>query len=152
MKNKVIHKTSIVQGIAFALMILGASFSFAFAEGNEDGEAIVGTARISESKALSVAEKAYTGTGVFTDIELEMEKGVLVYAVEYTEKDGNEVDVKVNAKTGAVVTIQSDKDEPQDDDMNDDEGDADKEDTTRMQTLINLLNQLIVLLRQQSNE
>jgi uncharacterized protein YpmB len=114
----------------------------------DDDEAIVGTASISESKALSVAEKAYTGSGTFTDIELEMEKGVLVYAVEYTEKDGNEVDVKIDAKTGVVVLIESDKDEAVDDDLDDaDEDDADT--TAKMQTLINLLNQLIALLRQQ---
>lgn len=45
-----------------------------------------------------------------------MEGDVLVYVVEFTESDGNEVDVKLNAKTGAVVLIESDKDEIEDDD------------------------------------
>jgi len=130
------------------LAFLAMTTGFAFAA-EDDDEPIVGTAEISESKALGIAEKAYTGNGTFTDIELEMEKGVLVYAVEYTEKDGNEVDVKLNAKTGAVVVIESDATEPFDDDEGDtDEDDGDK--TARMQTLINLLTQLIALLKTQA--
>ena len=130
---------------AAALMLFAMSFSFAFAA--DDDAPIVGTPSITESAALSIANKAYTGTGAFTDIELEMEKGVLVFAVEYTEKDGNEVDVKINAKTGVVVLVESDKDEA----VDDDENDVDNEETERisnMQTLINLLNQLVALLRQ----
>lgn len=148
-----IAKTSIASIILASLMLLGLSFSFAHAEtDNDDDEKVVGTASITESKALSIAEKAYTGSGRFTDIELEMEHGVLVYAVEYTENDGNEVDVKVNAKSGVVVLIESDEDEAEDDDEGDEDEDEDeKGNIARMQTLINLLNQLIALLRQQGS-
>ncbi len=139
-------KTFITYSVLLALMILGASFSFAFAATDDADEPIVGTAKISESKALGIAEAAYTGNGKFTDIELEMEKGVLVYAVEYTESDGNEVDVKVDAKTGEVVLVESDRDEAVDDDINDDDGDENQ--IAKMHTLINLLNQLIELLKQ----
>lgn len=132
------------------LLMMGASFSFVYAA-NDDDEAIVGTPRISESKALAIAEKTYTGNGTFTDIELEMEHGVLVYAVEYTEKDGNEVDVKVNAKNGEVVVMESDKNELTDDDEGDDEDDDnDANQNKRMQTLINLLTQLIELLHKKA--
>ena len=136
-----------VSTIAITLVLLGMTFSFAFAE--NDDEPIVGKAEISESAALAVADKAYTGDGKFTDIELEMEKGVLVFAVEYTENDGNEVDVKVNAKTGAVMVVESDRDEPIDDDLGDDEDEDNK--TSKMQTLINLLTQLIALIKQQAS-
>lgn len=150
MKNTTMYKTTIVHSMLLALMLLGASFSFAFAATDDEGGPIVGTPAISESKALSIADTAYTGDGAFTDIELEMEGGVLVYAVEYTESDGNEVDVKVNAETGTVVLVESDRDEAVDDDAHDTE--EDEEGTTaNMQTLINLLNQLIVLLSQQSS-
>lgn len=133
-----------------ALLMMGGSFSFAYAA-NDDDEAIVGTPRISESKALAVAEKTYTGNGTFTDIELEMEHGVLVYAVEYTEKDGNEVDVKVNAKNGEIVVMESDKDELTDDDEGDDkDDDNDANQNKRMQTLINSLTQLIELLHKKA--
>lgn len=133
-----------------ALLMMGASFSFAYAA-NDDEEAIVGTPRISESKALAVAEKTYTGNGTFTDIELEMEHGVLVYAVEYTEKDGNEVDVKVDAKNGEVVVMESDKDELTNDDEGDDkDDDNDANQNKRMQTLINSLTQLIELLHKKA--
>lgn len=75
---------------------------------------------ISEARAIEIATAAYTGNGKRTDIELETEKGVLVYSVEFTEKDGNEVDVKLNAKTGAVVLIESDKSDGEDDEEDDD--------------------------------
>jgi len=79
-------------------------------------EPIVGSPTISESKAIEIADKAYTGNGKITQTELEMENGVLVYAIEFTESDGNEVDVKINAKTGSVVKIESDKTEVEDED------------------------------------
>lgn len=149
MKNTSYVSTSVVPILVLSLMLLGASFGVAFAA-TDDDEPIVGTASISESKALNIADTAYTGDGTFTDIELEMEHGVLVYAVEYTEKDGNEVDVKVDAKTGAVVVVESDKDEAVDDDYGDEDDDEDGEQKAKMQTLINLLNQLLALLKQKS--
>lgn len=147
---------SLLLGLALsALAFVGLGASTSFAEDDNDDEQIVGTAELSESDALKIADKAYTGDGRLTDVELEMEQGVLVYAVEYTESDGNEVDVKLNADTGAIVVIESDKTEGPDDD-GDDEGDEgegkgkDKTDTVAsMQRLIDLLNQLIVLLRAQ---
>jgi|CXWL01.1.fsa_nt_gi hypothetical protein len=130
------------------LLFFGMSFSFAFAAEDSDAP-IVGTPSITESNALSIANKAYTGNGVFTDIELEMERDVLVFAIEYTEKDGNEVDVKVNAKTGTVILVESDADEAEDDDEGDAEEDDGSEQIANMRTLINLLTQLVALLRQQ---
>jgi hypothetical protein len=137
-------KSAVIAMLALLLLALGASVAFA---AEEEDQAIVGTPAISESSALAAANKAYVGSGVFTDIELEMEQGVLVFAIEYTEKDGNEVDVKVNAKTGIVMLVESDKDEAVDDDLGDEDED---EKLSNMQTLINLLNQLVALLRQRS--
>ncbi len=133
--------------LAFVLMFSFGAFGVARAASDDD-QPVVGTASISESTALSIAEEKYTGTGKFTDIELEMENGVLVYAVEYTESDGNEVDVKINAKTGAVVLIESDRDEAVDDDANEDDVDEDER-IGRLEMLLNLLNQLLALLRAQ---
>lgn len=135
----------------FVLALMFGTFSTAFAAQDET-EPIVGTPSITESAALDIAADAYTGSGKFTDIELEMEKGVLVYAVEFTESDGNEVDVKINAKTGSVVLVESDKDEAVDDDLGDEEEDESvSAQTDKLRMLIDLLNQLIVLLRAQAN-
>lgn len=84
-------------------------------ENNDKDEKVVGTASISEADAKEIALKTYKGDGAITNIKLEMEDKVLVYGVEFTEKDGNEVDVKINAKTGAVVKVESDKDEEEKD-------------------------------------
>jgi hypothetical protein len=145
-KNATIQNVATLT-LAFVATLILFSTSLGIAAAEEDNQPIVGTPTISESQALQTANKAYTGTGAFTDIELEMEDGVLVFAVEYTEKDGNEVDVKINAKTGVVVLVESDKDEAVDDDENDVD-DAETERISNMQTLINLLNQLVALLRQ----
>ena len=134
-----------IAGSVFALLFTLAAVPGAFAA--TDDAPIVGTPSITESTAFQIAGDAYTGTGTFTDIELEMEGNVLVYAVEFTESDGNEVDVKINAKTGAVLLIESDKDELVDDDAGDEEEDEDAEQVGRMEMLINLLNQLLALLR-----
>jgi hypothetical protein len=149
MKNTITYRSTIATILALLLLVLGGTFSTARGATSDDTESpVVGTAKITESEALGIAGKAYTGAGKFTDIELEMEADVLVYAIEYTEQDGNEVDVKIDAKTGRVVLVESDKDEAVDDDQNDTEGDDVQ--VTKMQSLINLLNQLIALLKLQN--
>lgn len=70
---------------------------------------------MTEAEAIAIADGHYKGNGQRTDIELETEDGVLVYAVEYTERGGNEVDVKINAKTGVLLKIESDESEEDDD-------------------------------------
>lgn len=137
-------------GLALMLGLMGSLAVSGLARAASDDDApIVGTPSISESTAVSIAEDAYTGNGRFTDIELEMEDSVLVYAVEYTESDGNEVDVKINAKTGIVVLIESDKDEPVDDDEGDEDEDEDER-IGKLEMLVTLLNQLLALLRAQA--
>lgn len=151
MNSGTIRGTSLIAYALMLLLFVTMTASVARAANNDGDAPIVGTAKLSESEALVIAEKAYTGSGKFTDIELEMQDGVLVYAVEYTETDGNEVDVKLDAKTGAVVVVESDKNEA----VNDDEGDTEEDDTdqtAKMQTLINLLNQLISLLKLQMHQ
>lgn len=148
---KTISVGSVAASLATIIaLFLGASFSFVHAETDDDDARIVGTPRISESTALKIADKTYTGTGKFTDIELEMEDNVLVFAIEYTEHDGNEVDVKIDAKTGKVVLVESDKDELVDDDLGDEEDEEGSNEEANKQVLINLLTQLIALLKKQA--
>lgn len=71
---------------------------------------------LTEEEAIAIATATYHGNGTMTEVGLENENGVQVYAVEFTERDGNEVDVKLNAKTGAVVLVESDRDETGEDD------------------------------------
>lgn len=75
-------------------------------------ETAVALDRISEEEAIAIANNAVdlSQTGKMTDIELERENGVVVYAVEYT-KNGIETDVKIHAETGEVILIESDLDE-----------------------------------------
>lgn len=86
-----------------------------------DVQPILPSGGISAAQAQVIAEKAYTGNGSVTKTELEDEDGVVVYGFEFTESDGNEVDVKINAQTGAVVTIEDDKTDSEVDDGEDGE-------------------------------
>ncbi len=63
-----------------------------------------------QAKLTAIAKVDAEKVGTITDVELENEDGILVYAIEFT-KDGVETDVKINAETGEVVKIESDKDE-----------------------------------------
>ena len=83
---------------------------------------------ISEAKAISIAESEYTGSGERTDVELEKKQGTTVFAVEFTESDGNEVDVYIDAETGDVVGMESDATEDEDEDEDDnDEGETEED-------------------------
>ena len=72
--------------------------------------------KISEEQAIAIARSAVdiSSVGEITDVELENENGVIVYAVEFT-KNGIETDVKIDAATGEVLKIESDLDEEEED-------------------------------------
>lgn len=81
--------------------------------------------QISQSEAREIAEDYYEGGGKITEVVLENEDGDLVYEVEFTESDGNEVDIVIDAYSGNVVGIEDDKteDEDEDEEYDDDEDD-----------------------------
>ena len=63
-----------------------------------------------EAKTIALETVNTEEVGDITDVELEDEDGILVYAVEFT-KDGIETDVKIDAETGEVVKMESDLNE-----------------------------------------
>ena len=83
---------------------------------NEDSSSLALQATLTEQEVRTIAQDAYAGNGTITQVELEDEDGVIVYGVEFTESDGNEVDVKINAKTGTVVKIEDDRTDSEEDD------------------------------------
>ena len=108
-KTSIVATFAVVVALAFATSAFAATF-------------------ISESKAISIAEAEYTGAGQRTDVELEKKQGTTVYAVEFTEGDGNEVDVYVDAETGDVVGMESDATEEDGEDEDDNETGETEED------------------------
>lgn len=113
--------------LAIVLAMSGTAFAFAqspsapntnipFIGESKEGEAaesarLAPLATVTESQAVYTAQSAYQGQGTMTDIELEDEDGTIVYGIEFTEANGKEVDVKVDAKTGEVVKIEDDSNE-----------------------------------------
>ncbi|MEK6871597.1 MAG: PepSY domain-containing protein [Nanoarchaeota archaeon] len=77
--------------------------------------------KITEEQAVAIAKKSVdmSVVGSITDVELEKEKGIAVYAIEFTDDNGVETDVKVEAKTGKVVLIESDLTDTEDEDKED---------------------------------
>lgn len=75
-------------------------------------------ATITKEEAISVALKEVAGK--VGDTELEDEDGTVVYGVEVTDDQGNQQDVKVDAKTGKVLKVEAN-------DENEEEGDKDEE-------------------------
>ena len=88
----------------------------------EEDEAVVAKeleqegSSITEAEAIAIAMKQIdlNVVGEMTDVEVEKEKGRIVYAVEFSKR-GVETDVKIDAKTGEVVIIESDRDEEEQD-------------------------------------
>jgi len=72
--------------------------------------------KITEDQAIEIAKTQVDMSivGEITDIELEKENNIVVYAVEFT-KNNIETDVKIDAKTGKVVKVESDLDEEEED-------------------------------------
>lgn len=68
--------------------------------------------KVTAEQAKTIAQKSVNleEVGAITDVDLENENGIFVYSVQFT-KDDIETDVKINAETGKVVKIESDKDE-----------------------------------------
>lgn len=111
---------------------------------------------ISEGKARQIAEDNYTGNGKITEVQLgneEDDNGVstIIYEIEFTETDGNQVDVKVDAMSGKYLG----------EDIEDGEdGETESDDTEKVKgangnaniqalqmQLMSLLQQLIALLK-----
>lgn len=64
----------------------------------------VGPHPISEEEAIAIARQVVK-SGTLTEVELEAENGVLVYAVEFAD-NGRETEVMVSMDTGAIVAIE----------------------------------------------
>ena len=88
---------------------------------------------ISEAQAVDIADEAYTGNGSMTEVELENEDGITVYEVEFTENNGNEVDVVIDAETGDVIAVESDEDEDEEEDEDEQEEDEESEDEEELE-------------------
>ena len=78
-----------------------------------------------QAKTIALGAVNTNDVGEITDVELERENGIVVYAIEFT-KNGIETDVKINAADGTIIKIESDLDEKdKDEDISDVDDDSD---------------------------
>lgn len=71
-------------------------------------------AKITMAQAKEIALKRVPGT--ITDQELEKEKGKLLYSFDVKDANGKSFDVEIDAKTGAILKVEEDKEDEADDD------------------------------------
>ena len=83
----------------------------------QESAALQEQAKITKDDAVKIALASVDMNivGEMTDVELENEDGIVVYAVEFT-KDSVETDVKIDAATGKIVSSESDLTETEEDD------------------------------------
>jgi uncharacterized membrane protein YkoI len=79
----------------------GGSSSPAGASRLDDGKDLLGQAKITEAQAISSAQSATSGK--LNEVDLEHRDGKLVFNVDVGAKD-----VKVDASSGRVVSVDSD--------------------------------------------
>jgi len=122
------RKTAILVAVGVLVVGAGASWKIQHDIG-EVQEELLARATVAPEQAQRTALAAVPG-GRIVESEIEEENGRLVYSfeLEVQGRDG-EVEVEVDAMTGAVLAVESDDDDEDDDDEDDDdEGDDDEGD------------------------
>ncbi len=119
------NKTILATTIA-ALLTAGYSTNL-FADSNGAATtAAQQNAAISMEQAVAIAEQATGGKN--SDSEFELEDGVSLYEVSITMADGAEVEVNVDAQSGAVLSQEAEEDEDDDEDEDEDENEEEDDD------------------------
>ena len=94
-------------------VLAGGGFTIANAQGQA---ALAKQAKITQDEAINAALEKVPGT--VEEVELEDEKGTIVYEIELVSTDGTEHEVKVDAQTGEVLKVEADDDENEEDAQN----------------------------------
>ena len=96
------NKTTIASTSAIALLIAGLSFSAIADSSNKAATAVAQqNAAITQTQAVTIAEQATGGNS--SEVEFELADGVAIYEVEIDMPDGSEVEVDVDAQSGAIL-------------------------------------------------
>ncbi len=82
--------------------LLAGTTSIAFAD--EDKTIDPGSVSISIEQAIEIAKQ---GSGAaIVSVELESEDGVVLWEIEMTNADNQEIEIGINANTGEIVTME----------------------------------------------
>ena len=100
------NKTIIATAIA-ALLTIGVSANL-LASNDAATKAAQQNAAISIEQATQIAEQAVGGKA--TEAEFELEDGIAFYEVEFEKADGSEVEVYIDAQSGAILAQETDDD------------------------------------------
>lgn len=99
----------LICGTIAAGMLLATS-----AIGAHSAQSAPAAANLDMAKAIEIALKEVPGT--VQESELEKEDGKQVYEIEILTADGQEMEVEIDAETGAVLKVEADGDNDHNDD------------------------------------
>ena len=89
----------------------------------DDNSSKVDSSKVDITREVAIETALKEATGTVTDIELESDDAQIFYEIE-VEDGTKEVDVKIDANTGAVLSVDKyDDNDNDDDDKNDDDDD-----------------------------
>jgi len=114
MKKKVVIFT--VTG----MVLLGGALGVGAMSNNDDASSKVEVKkenRISFEKAKEIAINKVEGSRL-DSIELEYDDGVLIYDIEVDRHDEDDIEIKIDAKTGEVLKLEDYRDDDDNDDDN----------------------------------
>jgi len=109
---KIIEKT-ILGILLVGIIALGSIFVSAVISDRSSSESVeTQTHQLTAKEARAIALESVNTqvVGSITDVETEFSKGRTLYAIEFT-KDGIETDVKIDAESGQIISIENDRDE-----------------------------------------
>lgn len=127
--------TCVTVAVLIGTGLLGVTFAEADIRGIQSGTIRVGNhmeselpdlAEINALQAVKTALKKVEGN--ILKVELENENGFLVYGVEVVTEDKSIVDVKVDAGSGTILTVDRDHKDNEKGDRDQDRDDRDRED------------------------
>ena len=105
MKSKIIIKSLLALAVTAALG-LGTAFA---KDREKDNAALVAQARISKAEAQATALAKVPG-GTVKEAEIEKEKGVLIWSFEIITTGSKDItEVNVDAITGKIVNVETEK-------------------------------------------
>jgi uncharacterized membrane protein YkoI len=136
--NPFLMKAKVLSALALAVLLGTSGISFVSAAPLQETEEEDSLIEIAEEQALSeslrpfarfpevvakikakrIYKRTFHDQAPITEVLLEKEGDTVVYAIEFTQKDGNEIDIKINARNGRLVKIEDDRTDSDEDDAN----------------------------------
>ncbi|ADM10834.1 hypothetical protein PB2503_00335 [Parvularcula bermudensis HTCC2503] len=106
------HRTHLLSLTGAALLAISAAGGFALAGDDDEAAeaaALHDRAKISLAEAVAIAEERTGGRAA--EAEFDVEDNALLWTVETMTRDGAEMEVEIDAVSGAILEVESEEDD-----------------------------------------